>query len=476
MISYREPLLGKTDEMILKYISSIKDDTAIVHEVLEVLMAHVQHLMHKNIIPQNIGKKITEILLELYKDPSPLFSMSVEDVHEAIELYIERKIGKDAGWLAIAKSRNDHVVAALRLKVKRLLVKLIDELLKFRALLLQKANQHLETLMPAFTHLQPAQVSTYAHYLTYVEEILATYTKLLLFITKEVIDKSPLGASAATTTTVPIDRYELAYETGFKDLVVNSIVATGSRDFLAIASAISTCLAVFISRIAEDMIIFSTPQFNYLNPDSRHLATSSVMPHKKNLVTMEIARAWGGEAIGHLTALLSILKALPSGYNLDLQEATKHCIRVLQETINTLTIVKDFIEKLEPNTQSMKRDVELYPITSTELIETISLRLCKPYREVHRKLALVIRSSKSFKDALDKVFSELGVYFLELKPPIEPKNSIYAKNHPGSPHPLSVKNYITKAEKRIRDEYIELDVMKKNSKNPILCQKNESVI
>lgn len=476
MIPYRKPLLGETDESILKYISSIKDDTAIVHEVLEVLIIHVHHLMRKDIIPQDIGKKIIDILLELYRDPSPLFSMNVEDVHEAIELYLEKELGRDAGWLAIAKSRNDHVAAAIRLKTKKLLIRLINELLKFRASLLQKAKQHLETLMPAFTHLQPAQVSTYAHYLMYVEEILAIYTKLLLFIARAVIDRSPLGAGAATTTTVPIDRYELAYEAGFKDLVINSIAATGSREFLAIVTAISTCLAVFVSRIAEDMIIFSTPQFNYLNPDSRHLATSSIMPHKKNLVTMEITRAWGGEAIGHLTALLSILKALPSGYNLDLQETTKHCIKVLQKTINTLTIIRDFIEKAEPNVQSMKRDVELYPITSTELIETMSLKLHKPYRELHRKLASIIKKSKNFKEALHKLFNELDIYFLELKPPIEPKDSIYAKNHPGSPHPLSIKDYIVKAEKRIKEEYIELNIIVKNSKNRILYQEKEYVI
>ena len=476
MIPYRKPLLGESDEEIIKYISSLIDDTAIVHEVLEVLMAHVHHLMHRDIISQDIGKKIIDVLSELYKDPSPLFSMNVEDVHEAIELYLEKKLGKDAGWLAIAKSRNDHVAAAIRLKTKKLLIKLIDELLRFRTSLLRKAKEHLETLMPAFTHLQPAQVSTYAHYLTYIEEVLAIYTKLLLSIIRDVIDRSPLGACASTTTTIPIDRYELAYEAGFRDLVINSIAATGSREFLAIATAISTCLAVFISRIAEDMIIFSTPQFNYINPNSKHLATSSIMPHKKNLVTMEIARAWGGEAIGHLTALLTILKALPSGYNLDLQEATKHCIKVLQRTISTLIIIRDFIERAEPNIQSMKRDVELYPITSTELIETMSLRLHKPYRELHRKLASTIKNSQNFKEALYKVFNDFDIYFLELKPPIEPKDSIYAKNHPGSPHPLSIKDYIVKAEKRIKEEYIELNVIEENSKNKILYQSKESVI
>ena len=253
--SFREPLLGKTQDWILKYTSSMEEDRIIAKEVIEILIAHTKHLVNRKIIPHDIGFKVLSILNELLSDPSPLFKIKAEDIHEAIEIYLEQRIGKDANWIAIAKSRNDHIAAILRLKTKKLLLKLIESIIEFRKNILDKASHYLDVLMPAYTHLQPAQVVTYAHYLTHIENTLALYTKLLLFITKEVVDESPLGVTAIASTIVPIDRYELAQLAGFRDIVENSICAVSSRDFLTITSSIVTCLAIFLSRIAEDMII-----------------------------------------------------------------------------------------------------------------------------------------------------------------------------------------------------------------------------
>jgi len=452
---YREALLGEIPEKILEYISSLDEDRLIVNEVLEVLIAHTKHLMSRGLIPADAGGKILDVLSALLKNPEPLFDLKVEDVHEAIEVYLRNVLGDEAGWIAIGKSRNDHVAAALRLKTKKLLLVMVGELLKLRTVLLKKSRNYLNILLPVSTHLQPAQVSTVAHYLTYIEEGLTTYTRLLLYIINEVIDKSPLGAAAITSTRAPIDRRELASLAGFSDIVVNTLLATGSRDFIMISSSITASLAVFLSRIAEDMVIWNTPQFNYIKAPKTHLATSSMMPHKKNLVTMEVIRAWGGEAIGHLTAILSIIKSLPSGYNLDLQEVTKHLLRVLQKTIEALTVFRDFIERVEFDPEAISRDMSRYLLTVTDLAEAIALKLGRPYRDVHREVAQVIRDlgEGDLSKVCEELSRRLGIDVGELQGIADPKSVIDAKPHLGSPNPKMVLEYINEAEVKLGKDY-----------------------
>ena len=192
---YRKSLLGKPNPKILEYTSSIEEDREIVDEVIESLIAHVKNLKDLKIIPRDKGDLILKELKSLLENPDPLFSLEAEDVHEAIEIYLTDRIGKDEGYLALGKSRNDHISSALRLKTKEILIEQIKSLMEFRQVLLEKAETNLNTIMPAFTHMQPAQPSTFAHYLCYIEETLAEYTKALLFFLK-IVDKSPLGSGA----------------------------------------------------------------------------------------------------------------------------------------------------------------------------------------------------------------------------------------------------------------------------------------
>lgn len=444
---YRKNLLGDADFNILTYTSSMEDDKEIVSEVVESLIAHVKVLTTQGLIPAEKGHRILKELKKLLQNPSPLFSINAEDVHEAIEIYLKEKLGKDEGYLALGKSRNDHVSAALRLKTKKLLIEQLKELINLRKILLEKAEEHICTIMPAFTHLQPAQPSTFAHYLCYIEEVLADYTKSLFFAL-EVVDNSPLGGGAVGGTSVPLDRKALANEL-FSGIVINSIKATSGRDFLSITSSMDVNLSVFLSRIAEDIVIFSTPQFDYLVLPKEHLATSSMMPQKKNPVTIEIARAWGAESIGHLTALLGILKALPTGYNLDMQEANRHALIILKKTLETLKIFSDFFKKIEVNKEKLLMDAEIFPILATDIAEKVSLKNGRPYREVYNEIAKLIKDSKSVEEFYAKVEELYGIKAnLEkgIKKPVL-----------GSPNPTKVKDYTKLAKTVLEEDFLKLN-------------------
>ncbi|AFK21965.1 argininosuccinate lyase [Pyrococcus sp. ST04] len=439
---YRKALLGETNELALKYISSMEEDREIVGEVIECLIAHVKGLLHSELIPPDKGELILMELLELKKNPEPLFSIEAEDIHEAVEIYLKKKIGGDEGYLPLGKSRNDHVACALRLKTKKILKEQIKEVLSLRKVLIEKAKENLQTLMPSFTHLQPAQPSTFAHYLCSIVETLEMYTDMLFFALK-VVDKSPLGAGAIGGTTVPLDR-EYIGKLLFSSVVENSIYATSSRDFLAVACSADVLLSISLSRVAEDLIIFSTPNFNYIQLPREHLATSSMMPQKKNPVTMEVARAWGGEALGHFVALMTILKGLPTGYNLDMQEANKHALKILQGTLETLRIFKNAFEGIKINPENMIRDSKVFPILATDIAEKIALATGKPYRDVYVEIASIIRDSESVEEFYSRISKKYGIdVSLEegiLKPVL------------GSPDPEQVKNFLWRAEKKLEED------------------------
>ncbi len=439
---YREALLGGIDHKALSYISSMEEDRELVGEVIEALLAHLEELKEAGLIDEEKADAIASELKNILENPSPLFEVDAEDVHEAVEIILRQRLGPIEGHLPLGKSRNDHVAAALRLKTKRLLTEQLREIIKLRFVLLERAESYVNVPMPAFTHLQPAQPSTFAHYILAIEEGLADYTRALL-TAREIADRSPLGAGAVGGTSVPLHRERLGRSL-FSDTVVNTIYSTSSRDFLAVACSIDASLSVFISRIAEDFVVFSTPNFDYLELPSEHLATSSMMPQKRNPATMEVARAWGGEAIGHLTALLTILKGLPTGYNLDMQEANKHAFAILKGTLETLAILRDALSKAKPKEDSMLRDSTVFPIMATDIAERVSLSTGRPYREVYSEIAGIIGQSRSVEEFYKKVREVYGIDAgLEgsLKKPVM-----------GSPNPEKVLEAIGLAKKRLIED------------------------
>ncbi|MEM1641152.1 MAG: lyase family protein, partial [Acidilobaceae archaeon] len=342
---YREKLLGPAEALPLKYTSSLEADKLITCEVLEVVKAYLKGLVKAKAIDESLASSIEAELLKLQQDPSPLWKESVADIHEAVESYLIKKLGLAASQIALGKSRNDQIATALRLKVRTLLYQILIEIKKLRKTVLEQALVHLETPMPAYTHERPAQVTTLAHYLDHIDEMLEDYEKVIISVL-DVTNKTPLGAGPVAGTMVPIDRDYVSNLLLFKGLVYNNLYASSSRDFLMLALAVVTSLLVSLSKIAEDLIYFSSPEVRFVELPVSHLDTSSIMPHKRNPVTLEVLRAKAGEAIGRLSGVMAIVKALRSGYNLDLQEANDIALTTLLETRDSLQVLRDILSNM----------------------------------------------------------------------------------------------------------------------------------
>jgi argininosuccinate lyase len=445
---YRRGLLGKHEEWLIKYESSMEEDIEITTEVITALKVHVEELMEQKLISKEQRDKIVKALDEILRNPDKIFKFKdyAEDIHEAIEIALE-EIGEEAKLIGLGKSRNDHVATAIRLHLKKEISEIIKELQKFRKTLLEKAEEHVYTIMPSFTHLQSAQPTTLAHYLLYIEEEMEGYEDLLSYINNKVVDESPLGAGAITGSIVTINRNRMTEKLGMSKTIVNTIRATGSRSFIMITSSILTALQVTLSRIAEDLVIWSTNQFNYIQLPESHLSTSSIMPHKKNPVTMEILRAQAGEIIGENTAIMTIIKGLPSGYNLDLQEVTKHLWNITKIVKDSIKVIEDATSRMKVNYRRMRQDVENNPVIAAEIAELISVKCGIPYRKVHQMMAQALRESyNDIQEALNILKREIGIH---ANIPIRVQEYVKLKKNLGSPNPDHIKSIIEERKKNL---------------------------
>ncbi|WP_069808135.1 lyase family protein [Vulcanisaeta thermophila] len=386
---YRRELLGASDKV--SYISSVVDDAEIFREVLITMMEHVNELERARVINPDIAstlrKALREILAEGY-EPSKLTNF--EDVHEYVESRLMEKVGPAGGWVGIGRSRNDHVTTAIRLRLRRYVLNLAQEALNLRETLLNKAAQSNSQLIIGSTHRQPAQVTTLGHYMLYLDDLTRDFLNLLMS-TYSMVNKSPLGSGPLAGTMVNLDRAREAQELGFDGIVTNTIYATGSRFFIITTASLIVDYLVEVGRFINNLEMWLMPQLNYVKADPKHLATSSIMPHKRNPATLEVFRARVGEAVGHLMAMYSILRPVEAGYQLDLQELTRHLWAVMRIALEGLTMLRDFINSLDVNDHRVIEDLGKYVITAAEYAEVTSMREGRPFREVYNEVARAIR-------------------------------------------------------------------------------------
>ena len=411
----------------------------ILEEVIEVERARVKALVDDNIIPKSDGEKILSCLEELKKEPRKLLEYGeAEDVFEAIELYLQDRIGSVASWFSLGRSRNDHIAATLRLTTKKYIARIMILLIKLRRTLIEKAKIYASTLFPAYTHTREAQPITFGHYLLSIDEELEDHLTLLEK-TFEIVDVMPLGAGAVGGTTVNLDRDKIARELGFARHSRNTLYMVSSRGFLILPLGIVTSLLAFLSRITQDLIILSMSRYGIIKIPNKHTATSSIMPHKVNPVTLEILRARVGESLGLFTSILDIYRATPSGYNLDFQEINRISWRIFDNTVEGLTILHDLFSNIEideKRSEEISRDPELL---TADLAEILSIEKRIPHREAHRIIASKIREKGS--KCLLEEYPQLkdSMSFLE------------KKRFRGSPNPEEVKKFADEKEARLRE-------------------------
>jgi len=400
-------------EDALKYISSIEHDKKIFEHVLDVNKAHVIMLMEKGIISGEDGSKILGALLELGENFS--LRSDVEDIHVLIEEEVIKSVGMDVGGnLNIAKSRNDQVATAIRMALRRDILGILEAALTLQESLLEIASKNINVVFPGYTHLQPAQPTTFAHYLLAQFDVLSRDLERLLNAYRR-INQCPMGAGALATTSFPISRERVAELLGFDGLIENSIDAVRSRDFLLETLAALSIMAVNLSHFIEDLIIWSSIEFGLIDIPSEFTSTSSIMPQKKNPDVLEVMRARMGLILSDFIASSIILKGLPSTYNLDFQEATPRLWNACETMRESLKVLSELTRGLNVRTEGVNKSI-LNFMTATEVANMLVRKYAIPFRVAHKIVGSLVKalveSGKTLSDVTPSLLAEVSAGFL----------------------------------------------------------------
>jgi argininosuccinate lyase len=388
---------------VVNFTSSIKSDQELLKSTIKINEAHVVMMMEQKIIEWSSGAKLLQALNGL---SSRAKLISAEDVHMAIEEEVFKKVGSEIGGnLHIAKSRNDQVATAIRMKLHENIVDVTTLIVRLQETLAKLARKHTETVVPGYTHLQPAQPVVFAYYLlSYVDGLERDVYRLRDVYQR--IDLCPMGAGALATSTFPINRKRVAQLLGFSQVLENSIDAVGSRDFALETMAALTITAVDISRLVEDLIIWSSLDFGLIELPDSFSSTSSIMPQKKNPDVLEVIRARMSHVLGNFVTSVTTMKSLPSSYNLDLQEVTPR----LWESLETIASTLSILSKLVPNL-NVSKNIREKPyftfLTSTELANMLVRKHKVPFRSAHKIVGSLIRFLTAQKLTLNDVTPEL---------------------------------------------------------------------
>ena len=374
-----------------------------------------------------------------------------EDIHTAVERRLTELIGSAAGKLHTGRSRNDQVATDLRLWVKEAIPALTEQIKALQIALLTQAAGHVHSVMPGFTHLQPAQPITAAHWLlSYAQMLERDRTRLAQAEAEANI--CPLGSGALAGTPYPIDRDALAASLGFSAASANSLDGVSDRDFVAGFMYASALLMTHLSRLAEDLILFSNPQFGFVTLDDRYSTGSSLMPQKRNPDPLELARGKAGRIIGHLSGFLTTLKGLPGGYNKDLQEDKEP----LFDTFDTLSLLlpalTGLIATMTIHPDQMRAALN-EAMLATDLADYLVMK-GMPFREAHHVAGQVVRLAETKQVAMSALplddYRQLSQTFEEdVYNVFDFDAAVARRSVRGGPAPEAVREQITRLAERL---------------------------
>ena len=375
---------AKAAEWVDEFGASIHFDEQMAAEDIEGSIAHAKMLGKQQIISESESAEIVAGLVALKKeldDGMLAFDVKNEDIHMNIEVLLTQKIGAVAGKLHTARSRNDQVATDFHLWVKHRLPHVLDALTELQETLLQLATQHAGTIMSGYTHLQHAQPITYGHYLlAYCEMFQRDYDRFEF--NQKHTDMLPLGAAALAGTTFPIDREFVAKQLGFNDIYHNSLDAVSDRDFALEFLSNAAMLMMHLSRMAEELILWSTYEFNYIELSDDFSTGSSIMPQKKNADFAELVRGKTGRTYGALMALLTTMKALPLAYNKDMQEDKEQVFDVMDTVLAAIKIFTGMLSEITVHKERMLASTQDDFSNATELADYLATKGV-PFREAH---------------------------------------------------------------------------------------------
>jgi len=389
----RGRLVAAADEEVMKFTSSMDADKWIFEADIAVDLAHTVMLKEQGIIKSSDCGSILEGLLTIKDMGIGNLDHTYEDIHISLESKLIDLVGEDVGGrMHSGRSRNDEVATCIRLVLRDEMLGLMDDLIRLRKTLLKTAGGNIDTLMPGFTHLQHAQPTTLAHHLIAHADALSRDLDRVSDVFSRV-NLSPLGAAAFASTGFSIDRTRTRTLLGFDGLIENSMDAVSSRDFLIESAGVFANIMINLSKMAEEIVIWSTSEFNFIELDDMYASTSSIMPQKKNPDTAELIRGKSGAVIGSLMSILSICKSLPLSYNRDLQEATPNIWRAVETTRAAVRIMGGMVGTMEINADVMASQAIRGFTMATELADTMVRGTGIPFRTAHQVVGVLARGS-----------------------------------------------------------------------------------
>ncbi len=433
------------DALCERMNASIDVDRALYREDIEGSKAHARMLAAIGVLTDEelaaILKGLDEIRAEIERGELA-FRAELEDIHMHIEARLTEKIGEAGKKLHTARSRNDQVATDFRLHLRRRMQGIVEEIRGLQRALVAQAERWAEAVMPGFTHLQVAQPVTFGfHLLAYVEMLDRDAGRMEDAIRR--MNECPLGAAALAGTTFAIDREMTARELGFARPCRNAMDAVSARDFVLEFLAAGAIHAVHLSRLAEELVLWTSPFFGFVELPDRFCTGSSIMPQKKNPDIPELARGKTGGVIGALVAMLALMKALPLAYNKDMQEDKAHALRVLDELEMLVPAFASIIAGMKPNPARMRKAAEEGFATATDLAEML-VRKGVPFREAHE----VVGKAVAWCVAHDKRLEELPAEVAKsLHPKLSPEmiaqlsveRAVAARRHLGGTAPEEVR-------------------------------------
>jgi argininosuccinate lyase len=385
--------------------ASIDFDRRFYAQDIRASKVHVAMLAATGIVGRDDAAAIYKALGEVQAEIDEgrfTFSRALEDIHMNVESRLAEIVGPAAGRLHTARSRNDQVATDFRLFVRDALDALDHSLLKLQQALVEKAHTHASSVMPGFTHLQSAQPVTFGHHLlAYVEMIGRDRGRVA--DARRRLNECPLGAAALAGTSFPIDRMMTARALGFDRPTANSLDSVADRDFALETLSFAAICAGHLSRFAEELVLWSTPQFGFIRLSDRFSTGSSIMPQKRNPDAAELVRGKSGRVVGALVALLTVMKGLPLAYSKDMQEDKEGLFDALDTLDLCIAATRGMVEDMEPDVAAMRRAAGAGYATATDLADWLVRVVGMPFREAHHVTGRIVAKAAEAKLPLERL-------------------------------------------------------------------------
>tara|TARA_B110000116_G_C16795459_1_gene566389 strand:+ start:531 stop:1919 length:1389 start_codon:yes stop_codon:yes gene_type:complete len=447
---YHTNINNSDNEIFQKFTESISYDKKLFRQDIKGSIAHAKMLAKQNIISVDDSNNICSGLMQIEKEIDSnefTWRYELEDIHMNIESRLKELIGEVAGKLHTARSRNDQIALDMRLYLKGTIIDTIKILLELQTTIIARAEENIDVVLPGYTHMQRAQPVLLSHHL------MAYYN----MFSRDVIrfentylgtDVMPLGSGALAGVPYPIDREFIANELGFSSISTNSMDSISDRDYILEFLFNSATTMSHISRICEEIILWSTQEFNFITLDKRFTTGSSMMPQKRNPDFAEISRGKTGRIYGNLMSLLTTLKGLPLTYNRDLQEDKEGLFDTVESLQNTLRVINGILESSIYNKYVMLKSAEDNAMLATDMADYL-VKKGVPFRNAHEAMYLIVDHANSLNKSLKELsleeYKKFSPEFDENVFNIDLNNSINQRNVLGGTAKNQVQNAIKEA-------------------------------